>query len=241
MSNPRIYSSTPLTPHSTVTLDGGTHRHVAQVLRLKKGAEITLFDGSGVQFPATLEQVERKQVSATLGEATAHNIESPLSIHLFQGISKGERMDHVMQKATELGVSAITPLFTERTVVKLEPKRLQKKLEHWHGVIIAACEQSGRNRLPILHPPQALHTLSPPSPTIGFLLNPTASTGLGEQPQPESPVSVLIGPEGGLSDQEIENAEANGWQGVQLGPRILRTETAAVATLTALQLLWGDL
>lgn len=241
MQIPRIYSQTPLEPASTTQLDEGAQRHVVQVLRLKQGATITLFDGSGVEYPATIEQIERKRVTVSLQSATPNNIESPLAIHLYQGISKGERMDYAIQKATELGVTEITPIFCERSVVKLDEKRLQKKQSHWQGIAISACEQCGRNQVPPVHPAVSLQQLSPLSDVQGLLLNPYTTQRLDQFPPPQHPLSILIGPEGGLSDGEIERAEKQGWQSIQLGPRILRTETATVVALTALQLQWGDL
>ncbi|MBT3308614.1 MAG: 16S rRNA (uracil(1498)-N(3))-methyltransferase [Gammaproteobacteria bacterium] len=241
MAIPRIYSRNPLHAEQSITLDEAAQRHVIQVLRLKTGASITLFDGSGNEFESTIEQIERKKVTVSLQAATPRDCESPIQTHLYQGISKGERMDYAIQKATELGVNSITPLFCERTVLKLEPKRLQKKVDHWQAVAISACEQSGRNHVPQLLPPQSLQQLKPHSGSTGMVLNPYTEQRLGELPEPHTSLSILIGPEGGLSEAEIYNAETLGWHSIKLGPRILRTETATVVALTALQQLWGDL
>lgn len=241
MPTPRIFSQNPLHPNSTLTLDEAARRHCVQVLRLKRGAPIVLFDGEGAEFPATIEQIERRAVTVSLQQPRQRNSESPLKIHLYQGISKGERMDYAIQKATELGVTEITPLFCERSVVKLDPKRLQKKIDHWRGVTLSACEQCGRNHIPTLHPAQPLQQLESPDNSTGFLLNPLATETLHTQAPATESLSILIGPEGGLSEAEILRATESGWRGVQLGPRTLRTETATVVALTALQLLWGDL
>lgn len=240
MPLPRIYSHTPLQVDHTLLLDEAAHRHAIQVLRLKEGAQLKLFDGSGQEFLATIEQSARRATTVTLHNAIIEHRESPLQTHLYQGISKGERMDYAIQKATELGVNAITPLFCERSVVKLDQKRLQKKIDHWQGVIISACEQCGRNQLPTLHPAAPFEQIKAVPHGSAFLLNPLATTRFSDHPKPPNHCAILIGPEGGLSASEIHQAEAGGWLGTRLGPRILRTETATVVALTALQQLWGD-
>lgn len=241
MPLPRIYSHTPLQAEHTFLLDESAHRHVAQVLRLKSGAQLKLFDGSGQQFLATIQQIERRTTSVTLHDAITENRESPLQTHLYQGISKGERMDYAIQKATELGVTEITPLFCQRSVVKLDQKRLQKRIDHWQGVIISACEQCGRNQLPTLHPATTFEQVKSLPQSSGFLLNPVAIRRFSDHPKPTTSCAILIGPEGGLSEAEIHQAEEGGWSGTRLGPRTLRTETATVVALTTLQQLWGDL
>ena len=241
MPLPRIYSPTPLHADRSILLDASAHRHAVQVLRLKVGSRLRLFDRNGEEFLATIQQIDRRETTVTLQQPIEHHCESPLQTHLYQGISKGERMDYAIQKAVELGVTEITPLFCERSVVKLDDKRLQKKLDHWQGVIISACEQCGRNQLPTLHPTATFEQIQAIENHIGFLLNPTASTRLAEHTEIVTHCSILIGPEGGLSETEINRAEAGGWLGVQLGPRVLRTETATVVALTTLQQQWGDL
>ncbi len=240
MSLPRIYSHAPLQTVQSLLLDEAAHRHVAQVLRLKNGAQLKLFDGSGQEFLATIVKIERRATTVTLSDAVTESCESPLQTHLYQGISKGDRMDYAIQKATELGVHEITPVFCERSVVKLEPKRLQKKIDHWQGVIISACEQCGRNQLPTLHSANTFDQIQRLQQHDGFLLDPTATRHFGDYQKPVNGCAILIGPEGGLSEQEIRQAEIGGWQGIRIGPRILRTETATVVALTTLQQLWGD-
>ncbi len=241
MPLPRIYSPTSLHPGATIQLEPSAQRHAIQVLRLKVGARLRLFDGEGGEFNATITEIDRKKTTVTLQQAHQSRCESPLHTHLYQGISKGERMDYAIQKAVELGVNEITPLFCERSVVKLDAKRLQKKLDHWQGVIISACEQCGRSQLPRLHPGRTFEQVRTLTDQSGFLLNPEAATRLSEHASPPTRCALLIGPEGGLSASEIEQAEAGGWLGVRFGPRILRTETATVVALTALQQHWGDL
>ncbi len=241
MSTPRIYCNGSLTPHTTATLDERSYRHLIQVLRLKVDDPLTLFDGSGLQFTASIQQVNKKSITVAIGSIEEIDRESPVHTHLYQGISKGERMDYTIQKATELGVNDITPLFCERTVVKLDSKRLKSRVEHWQGVAIAACEQSGRNRIPTVHPPQKLSAMTKPETPFRFLLNPESTTSLADHIPNQEGIALLVGPEGGLSTEEIHHAQDRGWQSIRLGPRILRTETAAVAALAAIQHLWGDL
>jgi 16S rRNA (uracil1498-N3)-methyltransferase len=166
---------------------------------------------------------------------------APLAIHLGLGVSKGERMDFALQKAVELGVSSIAPLFTERSVVRLSGDRLGKREAHWRGVVIAACEQSGRRRLPALHPARSLETWLSQAHPFPLLLHHRGGLPLPSLPPPGASLSLLIGPEGGLADGERSHAEHAGFASVRLGPRILRTETAPLAALAVVQALWGDL
>ena len=244
----RVYVDGPLSPGARVTLAGSAARHVTHVLRLRPGQALTLFNGRGGEYAATIEALHGKKVTVAVGEPRALERESPLELTLAQGVSRGERMDFIVQKATELGVSRIVPLLTERTVVRLGTAEGERKLEHWRAIAVAACEQSGRNRLPQLEPPRPLSQLlrdgagaSGAKPAISLLLSPRAAARLDEVPGPAHSVTVLIGPEGGLSDAEQQAAAAAGFLPVSLGPRILRTETAALAALTVLQLEFGDL
>ena len=241
MRVPRIYLPVPLATDLSVPLAGGAYHHVVQVLRLKPGAPLVLFNGSGGEFRAVLEIVERRSASARIESFIPTDSESPLKVLLVQGISKGERMDFTLQKAVELGVSAIQPVLTERSVVNL--RGLEQRLLHWRGVVISACEQCGRNFLPPVLEPLNLTVWLPGyrDPGMRLLLDPSAEQGLCELPRPESSITVLIGPEGGLSPAEIGLARALGFIGIRLGPRVMRTETAALAALAALQALWGDL
>jgi len=238
----RVYLDAPLEAGGRVALTGSAARHLTRVLRLRPGQALTLFNGGGGEYAATIEAVHGEKVEVAVGEAQAIERESPLILTLAQGVSRGERMDLVVQKATELGASSIVPLLTERSVVRLSAPQAARKLEHWRAIAIAACEQSGRNRLP------KVLSLLPLADFLGqagsgsrLLLSPTGSIRLQDVPAPISSVTVLIGPEGGLADAEQSAALAAGFTAVRLGPRILRTETAAIAALTVLQREFGDL
>lgn len=241
MRKPRIYHPDPLTTNTTVSLTATASAHVARVLRLKKGAELTLFNGHGGEFDAVIDDVEKQQVYATVSCYHDINRESPLYLHLGQGISRGEKMDYTIQKAVELGVQEITPLFTERSEVRLDKERSVKRLRHWQAIIISACEQSGRTDIPVIHEPCELKMwLAEQTQSLKLMFHPIATTTL-KQLTPAKSIRVVIGPEGGFSDREIAFATTQNFAALQLGPRILRTETAAVVALCALQCQWGDL
>lgn len=225
-----------------VTLEEAAARHLTRVLRLGPGAQLTLFDGTDGEYSATITTTGKRQVEVELGEKLNVSLESPLAVTLAQGVSKGERMDYTIQKAVELGVSRIVPLNTERSVVNLKGERLEKKMQHWQGVIVSACEQCGRNTLPALLPLQSIETwlAAGLKDDLGLLLDHRASETVASLPQAGS-VTLLIGPEGGLSAQEQALATASGYIGLRLGPRVLRTETAALTALAALQSRFGDL
>jgi 16S rRNA (uracil1498-N3)-methyltransferase len=213
------------------------------VLRLRPGAPLTLFNGRGGEFAGRIEAARGDAVTVAVAEASATERESPLLLTLAQGVSRGERMDLIVQKATELGVARLLPLLTERSVVRLDAKAAARKLAHWRAIAIAACEQSGRNRLPSLTEPLELREFLAGKAEDGtrLLLSPGAALGIADVPRPAGAVTVLIGPEGGLSAEEQERAVAAGFLGVRLGPRVLRTETAAIAALSLLQRQFGDL
>lgn len=237
---PRIYTAQPLTQGLRLELEEGPSRHLARVLRMQPGRELVLFNGTGGEFEAVIDEVGKRAVTVQVGEFNAHNRESPLRLELAIGLSRGERMDWVLQKATELGVTHIRPLLTERTEVKLSAERLEKRLNHWRQVIISACEQCQRNLLPDLAPPQKLESwLQDNNSQLRLVLHHRDSRSLPEIETPES-VALLIGPEGGLSDAEIVMARAAGCTPVTLGPRVLRTETAPVAAISLVQYRWGD-
>ncbi|HSJ48893.1 MAG TPA: 16S rRNA (uracil(1498)-N(3))-methyltransferase [Gammaproteobacteria bacterium] len=242
MRSTRLYLDNRLVPGTEVELDERGAHHVARVLRMKPGAPLQLFDGRGNEADAYLASVEKRRVSARIEALLDRNAESPLRLVLGQGISRGERMDFTLQKSVELGVTRIVPLWTEHSQVQLDEKRLEKRMEHWRGVIISACEQSGRNVLPELAAPVRLSewVAELNGEELGLLLDPLQSASLAELSPPVGMVRLLVGPEGGLSDGEAGCAREAGFVGVRLGPRILRTETAALATLAALQALWGD-
>lgn len=241
MRIPRIYTGQPLAAGTLLELDSSAARHVHQVLRLKAGHELQLFNGSGAEFSAVIDSADRKRVNVRVEQQLPARVtESPLQIHLGIAISKGDRMDWVLQKATELGAGSITPLFSRRVDVKLNEERRAKKQQHWQQVIISACEQCGRNRLPELG---AATELNAWLPTVEaerkFVLAP-GENALSQQ-QAAGSVALLIGPEGGLEEGEIQAAAQAGFTPLALGPRILRTETAPLAAIAILQHLWGDL
>lgn len=239
MRLPRFYYSDLIPNTSAQTLPSTIHRHAIQVLRLKQGDMIRLFDGQGAEYEATLISVDKRSSTVQLGERLPSEIKSPLSITLIQGISKGDRMDIAIQKAVELGVSKIIPVITERCNVQLKAERSDKKWTHWHGVIVSACEQSGRNILPELAPIMPLQQAVAECQN-GWILSPVAQTSLSALP-PQEVMNIAIGPEGGFSDEELLSVEQNGFQSLRFGPRILRTETAAIAVISAAQAMWGDL
>jgi 16S rRNA (uracil1498-N3)-methyltransferase len=225
-----------------VTLEETTSHHLLRVLRLKPGESLLLFNGNGKEYQAVLEGSCKKQARVLVKDSRQPDRESKLHITLGQGIARGERMDFVLQKSVELGVGSITPLWTKRSQVQLSGRRLEKRLNHWQGVIRSACEQSGRVYLPKLHRAAKLANWYSfnRKQSLQIVLDPTASLRLSDL-TPAGEIRILIGPEGGLEDDEISMAEAGGFKRIRLGPRILRTETAALATVAAVQSLWGDL
>jgi 16S rRNA (uracil1498-N3)-methyltransferase len=238
----RVYLDAPLEAGARVTLTGSAARHVTRVLRLRPGQALTLFNGRGGEYAATIEALRRERVAVAVGEPSAIERESPLTLTLAQGVSRGERMDLIVQKATELGASRIVPLLTERSVVRLSAPQAARKLEHWRAIAIAACEQSGRNRLPELAQPLGLPDFAGTrAADARLLLSPGAATRIEDIPRPAGALTVLIGPEGGLTEAEQQTAVGAGFMPVRLGPRVLRTETAAIAALALLQREFGDL
>ena len=241
-TGPRLFCDLPLSPGAEFVLPEAAARHAATVLRLQAGATLNLFNGAGGEYRASLVAASKRETRVRLLEFHATERESPLNITLALGISAGERMDYSLQKATELGVSAIVPVATERSVVKLAGERADRRLQHWRHVVIAACEQCGRNRVPAVAPVQKFYAyLAAVDRSKRLLmLSPDASTPL-KQVAPAAGAVLLIGAEGGLAPAEYQAAQASGFEPVKLGPRILRTETAPVAALAVLQALWGDL
>ncbi|MDJ0738917.1 MAG: 16S rRNA (uracil(1498)-N(3))-methyltransferase [Gammaproteobacteria bacterium] len=239
MRIPRVYVDQSLHRGATLSLDGRPGHYITQVLRLRVGQALTLFDGSGSDYHATVTHASRRECRVAVGELAATEAPGRLHVHLGIGVSRGERMDFAIQKAVELGVAAITPLFTERCVVRLTGERLQQRVLHWRGVVISACEQSGRSRVPPLATPTGLGDWLAAHPG-GLVLQHRAGATLAALPPPETPLPLLIGPEGGLTDDEAGQACAAGFTAVRLGPRIMRTETAPLAALAAIQALWGD-
>lgn len=246
MRVPRIYLPIPLTSGASVPLNEAAFHHLVRVLRFKPGASLTVFNGQGGEFQGLLTAVERRTAWVRLEAFIPREAESALEVVLVQGIARGERMDYALQKAVELGVAAIFPVLTEHSAAYLKgEERMANRLHHWRAVIAGACEQCGRNRLPPVGEPLELRAWlerhRAAERTVGLVLDPLATRRLGELGRPAGTVALLIGPEGGLSAAEIALAEAAGFTGIRLGPRIMRTETAGVAALTAVQVLWGDL
>ncbi len=238
----RVYYSGELSAHQEIVLPAAASHHMLTVLRLSLGDTLVIFNGSGLEYNACLKQVIKKSVIVLTGEALTIRRESPLSIALGQAISRGDRMDYAIQKAVELGVASITPIFTARCQVKLTPDRVEKRLAHWQGIIIAASEQSGRLVLPTLKKPLSLADwLSCHASGFGVLCSPCDGVAFLPQSIASNQVNLLIGPEGGFNDGEINSAVNAGYHRLQLGPRILRTETATVVALTRLQTQWGDM
>ena len=238
---PRIYVAADFNVGGDVVLPEGAARHVARVLRLGEGAPLCLFDGAGYEARAMLIEAGRKRVVARIEAVEAGRGESPLLVHLGQAISKGDRMDYAIQKAVELGVAAITPLYTEHGDVRLKGEREAKKLAHWQAVAASACEQCGRAVVPPVHSPRTLaEWLTKRHEVLRLVLHPGTPGALERTDTPDS-AALLIGPEGGLAVSEVEIAVASGFAPLSLGPRILRTETAPVVALSLLQYCLGDL
>ncbi|HET9679974.1 MAG TPA: 16S rRNA (uracil(1498)-N(3))-methyltransferase [Gammaproteobacteria bacterium] len=237
----RFYSPTPLQVGIEALLDTTAAAHAIKVLRLPVGSRIALFDGNGGEYLAELIDTGKRPL-ARIVEHQPIERESPLAITLVQAIARGERMDYTVQKAVEMGVKRIVPVISERSVVKLDASRAEKKHHHWQGVIRAACEQCGRNRLPAIDLPITLADFLAANKSEGLrlVLNPLAKTTVATL-EPVKTMDLLIGPEGGFSETEMKQIETAGFTGLRFGPRILRTETAGVAVLGALQALWGDL
>ena len=236
----RFYLDRPLAA-GEIVLDGDVAHYIGRVLRLTPGAPVQIFNGSGQEWPGDVSAVSKRDVTISLQQPVTGTPESPLHTHLGQALSRGERMDWAIQKAVELGVSEITPLFTERCEVKLQGERADKRQAHWQQIAVSACEQCGRSVVPVIHPPMALQDwLSGLQAEVKLVLHHRTEQDLQSLPAPES-AALLIGPEGGLSAGEIAQAEQAGFHAARFGPRVLRTETAPVVALTMLQHLWGDI
>ena len=240
MRIPRLYTPQPLATGRTIELRDAPAHYLSRVLRLSPGRPVIVFNGEGGEFSGSLVSMDKKSVEVQLDEYSSFDRLPELTIELAIGLSRGERWDYVLQKATELGVSRIVPLLTERTEVKLKGERLQKKIDHWQQICISACEQCQRNRLPEITEVTALEAYLPRA--VGerkFVLHHRDSQKLAAGSAPVS-LSLLIGPEGGLSETEIEIARREDFAPLTLGPRVLRTETAPTVALSLVQYLWGD-
>jgi 16S rRNA (uracil1498-N3)-methyltransferase len=241
----RLYVPGELVPGRAYALPQQQAHHATRVMRLKAGDAVTLFNGDGAEYDAVVARVAGDAVSVRVGDTRACARESPLEIVLGQALSSGERMDYTVQKAVELGVTAIHPLAAARSVVRLAGERAEKRVVHWQAVAVSACEQSGRNRVPSIAPVAELAAWLARSAEGGagalrLLLSPAGATRLRDLPRPEASIVLLAGPEGGFTSAEEAAARHCGFTPVRLGPRVLRTETAAAAALAALQALWGD-
>ncbi len=240
MATPRIFWQTPLAAHQTVALPESIHHHIVRVLRLKPGDAVCLFDGRGQEFEAVVVVAEKRESAVRIAQCNHINRESPLDLTLFQGISRGDRMDYTLQKGVELGVNRIVPVVTRRSHPLGDRSRADKKLAHWQAVIISAMEQSGRTRAVELLPIQPLgDCIAGATPASRLILDPGARQTLASLPKPAA-IHFLVGPESGFAPDELDTAYAAGYTGITLGPRILRTETAALAAISAMQTLWGD-
>ena len=216
--------------------------HVGRVMRMQAGQEVLLFDGSNAEFPAVITNASKKSVEVEIHARNESSVESPLDIHLGQVVSRGEKMEFTIQKSVELGVNTITPLISERCGVKLNADRFEKKLQQWQKIAIAACEQCGRNTVPEIRPIMKLEDwCAEQYDGLKLNLHPRANYSINTLPAPVSKVRLLIGPEGGLSAEEISMTEEYKFDEILLGPRVLRTETAAMTAITALQVRFGDL
>ena len=244
MRIPRIYVPQTLAPGREVELPVQAGEHIARVLRLDRGHPLRLFDGSGDEYAAELASLAKRSVTAkVLASATAEDRESPLRITLAQGIARGEKMDWILQKATELGVARIVPIVTDRTEVKLDAERAERRVAHWEAVVASACEQCGRTRLPDVIEPMKLSDWAASlddSAGLRLALDPHGDVSARDLPECER-ATLAVGPEGGLSEHDLVTLHEAGFRGLRLGPRILRTETAGLAALAVMQALLGDL
>lgn len=242
MRIPRVYVDAELQENTRFTLPDATFQHLCKVLRLKSGHPIRLFNGQGGQYHATLADVEKRQAKADITEFEPLYNESPLKVTVGQTLSRGERMDYAIQKSVEAGVYAIQPLFSERCEVKLNDSRIEKRLNHWQQVAISAAEQSGRGIVPKVYPPIALDSwVAECSDLLKFTLHHHSAKPLKNFTCPANNyISLLIGPEGGLTEEEVKLSITHDFNPIALGPRVLRTETAPVIALGVLNLLWGD-
>jgi 16S rRNA (uracil1498-N3)-methyltransferase len=244
MSLPRFYCPVPLSDASLIDLPDDAARHAVRALRLREGDELTLFDGSGGEYVARIAAVARDRVSATLESWCDVERESRVSVTLVQALQTADKMDTTVQKAVELGVARIVPVVSRRSVLRLEGERAVRRVAHWRAVAVSACEQCGRNRLPAVNDITGLERwlAQPAGPsTLRLMLAPGAADSLHTLALPENAsVELLIGAEGGLAPEEMALAETAGFRSIRLGPRVLRTETAGMAAVAAIQTLWGD-
>ena len=238
MKTIRLYQNTPFTEGKTAELNSDNSHHLNKVLRFPVGKNITVFNGDGFDYKALVEDA-KKTTSLKIISKVRNNSESTLDLTLAQGIAKGEKMDFLIQKAVELGVTRIIPMKLERCVVRLREEKVQKKIDHWQKIANHACEQSGRSVIVSVSDPVSLEGLLEEKGHNGFVLHHRAEIGLS-QVQETSNATILIGPEGGLTEKEVSDSEFAGYQSVHIGKRVLRTETASLAAIANMQLLWGS-
>ena len=240
MRNSRIYQNISFTTGSEIQLNHQAAHHITNVLRLPVNSPLIIFNGQGGEYSAIIIAINKKSVTVRIGDFINIERESPLNLHLAQGISRGNKMDFTIQKAVELGVKTITPIITARCTIKLPPDRWQKKLHHWQTIIINACQQCGRNQLPLLNSPIAIEDWLPQTVnTTKLILHPTANRTLETLTNIQNCI-LLIGSEGGFTDREIVLTKQQQFIPLQLGPRILRSETAGLAAIAVLQNKFGD-
>jgi 16S rRNA (uracil1498-N3)-methyltransferase len=239
----RIYQAVALSKQAIIRLDEKASHHLARVLRASVGDQVVLFNGQGGEYLATITHIDKKGVDVQINEFVAKETKSPINICLAQGIARGEKMDFIVQKAVELGVTSIVPLVTERCNVRLTGEREEKRLQHWQSIVVSACEQSGRNDVPeVSAPTPVAEWMQTVKADVCFVLSPHVAEKLPVQALPgNASVVLMIGPEGGLSEREVELAIKHGFLPLNLGPRVLRTETATVAAMAVLQCCYGDL
>jgi 16S rRNA (uracil1498-N3)-methyltransferase len=244
MEENRFYHSEKLELKHVVELIAQTHIHATKVLRLKVGDQFALFNGDGYDYVAKVIELSKHKTSVEIIDRYEVNHESPLKITLAQGLAAGDKMDWIIQKAVELGIQSIQPLLTERSIIKLDRERADKKLEHWRTVAISACEQTGRSIIPdILSPIHLVQWLSNQNQTansLKLILTPAKAQNINHLEKPSSPVVFMVGPEGGFSEKEMNLALSSSFVPVNFGKRVLRTETASVVALSIMQNLWGD-
>jgi 16S rRNA (uracil1498-N3)-methyltransferase len=241
---PRFFAALDLAPAmtgATIDLPEGVAHHAVRVVRLAPGDALTLFTGRGGEYAATLTRVDKRSAAVRIERFDPVERESPLAVTLAQGVAANDAMDYAVRKAVELGVAAIQPLLSARSAPLPSGERVERRVAHWRQIAIAACEQCGRNRVPEIAPPCPLAEWLAGWTGRGFVLTPAAGASLASQPVPAAAVALLVGPEGGLDEREAGLAQTRGFVAVRIGPRVLRAETASVAALGAMQMLWGDL
>lgn len=240
----RIHVTQPLRVEDDVSISGTAAEHIGRVLRLRSGDAVTLFNGDGNDYTAQLTAIDRNGAIARITAAVALDSESPLTLSLAQGIARGDKMDWVVQKATELGVARIVPLLSERSEVHLDERRATKRVEHWRAVAISACEQCGRARIPVIEPVVSMLTWCAglgDDDALRLALLPNATQRVRDLTATDAGVVLVVGPEGGLGERDLTMLEDAGFDGLNLGPRILRSETAGLVALATLQTAFGDL